>query len=332
MRVGLKVGASARILGAAVIMMSAAAVGMPAAAQIVSDSVLSRAKVSGTESCAQLTIEFNTSVQYQSHFPEQHGRQLRISLLPIVRSGAALRGRQEEGLRVPRSKLIDVQNISLDASDPSGPKLIIDFDRDVYWTVSQGGDFTSIVIALSGSSGGCSAGGTETEGNTVEVARPILGVSRSVPDQFDINGAYAINLDSKAAGGDFGPVVSSPVFDDYTAYTINENEAGQSWTRLRVGMFASRHDAEQALAQLAGAYPDAWIARTSSSERSAIYRAWLAARSLTGSQKGSTAADPEAASMVERAKAALQAGDTATAISLSQSAVARPESRVTPEA
>ncbi|MEQ9315013.1 MAG: SPOR domain-containing protein, partial [Henriciella sp.] len=167
----------------------------------------------------------------------------------------------------------------------------------------------------------------------IRLAAPVLSVSKNVPENFDVNGVYALNLDSSPDPFRDVDLPDNPVFEEYTAYTVTEQENGQTWNRLRLGFFSSRHDAEVAKEDLTDTYPDSWVERTSRQERANVYNAWRAARTLTaGQSSGSAAIDEEAEALLAEARAALTNEDPATAVRLSQSILERPESRVTPQA
>ena len=132
----------------------AASMTMPfqASAEPVIDRALSDVRVLETKGCAIVRIGFNFRVQYQSHFPPGNGDELRILLQSIDPAQAASQIRvKNESLRPPASRRAAIQAIEFDVDRALGLVLRIYFHKDVYFKVGQGTDFTSIIVAVSGS-------------------------------------------------------------------------------------------------------------------------------------------------------------------------------------
>lgn len=118
----------------------------------VLNQVLSGARViqSVGSSCPAIRIGFNFRVRYVSHFPVNGGRELRIKVRPLNRINAS------KNFLIPRESAIapnlpgvDIRGIVFEANG-SGPVLMIYFDRKVAYKVSQGSDFTSILVRVAG--------------------------------------------------------------------------------------------------------------------------------------------------------------------------------------
>ena len=114
------------------------------------------------------------------------------------------------------------------------------------------------------------------------------------------------------------------------AYTAEEN--GVEWTRLRLGTFATRAEAEQVLQQITADYPEAWIARIDRAERERVYQAWLAVRSGASSAPAILPVDPVSDGMLQELRDKLATGDNAEAVRLAEHLLGQPESSATPEA
>ena len=69
------------------LLLAAATLGAlrPASAQPVVDRALASAQVAVQGDCAILKVNFNIRIRYASHFPLDHGEELRISVNPIDR-------------------------------------------------------------------------------------------------------------------------------------------------------------------------------------------------------------------------------------------------------
>lgn len=131
----------------------ACAVPQRLAAEPALDRVLSGVDVKNTSTCTLLNIGFNLRVKYVSHFPASSGRELRISLRPIDGPQAAAEIlTRRESVRAPNIKRAAIRAIDFEAGNAAGPVLIIQFDSPVHYQVAQGGDFESLVVAISGKS------------------------------------------------------------------------------------------------------------------------------------------------------------------------------------
>lgn len=130
----------------------AAAPGTTARAEPALDRVLSGVNVGGSGKCTLLDIGFNLRVRYVSHFPTVKGQELRILLRAIdgPRAAAEMLSRRE-ALRPPEIKNASIRAIFFEAGNAAGPALVVQFATPVYYDVAQGGDFQSIVVAVSGS-------------------------------------------------------------------------------------------------------------------------------------------------------------------------------------
>ena len=124
-------------------------VAQSAYAQVIQDRFLSRVQATEQGDCATITVEFNVPVQYQSHFPETGGRDLRISVQPLNfnRFGQGAGGGSESA-RPPTSKVAGIQQITYDVLDPAGPTLTLQFGHEVSWTVASDNDVSRIIIQV----------------------------------------------------------------------------------------------------------------------------------------------------------------------------------------
>ncbi len=305
----------------------------PAAyAQTVSDRFLSRVTAQENGACATVNIDFNVPIRYTSHFPETSGRELRIGVQPLnFNRGSLSTALAAESVRPPASSVAGIQRITYDVSDPAGPTLVIQFDHDASWEVKADKTVTRLVVSISGKAG-C-APDKDAKAARAPAENIILSVTQTVPDRLDPNGNYSINLASNR-GRELAPDRIKPVdaFRNYAAYAYTSEENGVEWARLRLGMFATRAEAEQVLAQLVSEYPDAWVARIDRSERDQVYQAWVSARAGGVAPQTSLPVNAEAEALLKQLRDTLAAGDNPGAVRLAEQLLGQPESAATPEA
>ena len=129
-------------------------VSSPAAAEPAVDRILSGAQVVEKNGCAVLRIDFNIRIRYISHFPIDHGDQLRIEFAAIDVAKAQMELlTSREAVPPPSSKIAAVRSIEFDASGAPRPELLVTFKHPVAFKVAAGQDFQSLVIAITGSDG-----------------------------------------------------------------------------------------------------------------------------------------------------------------------------------
>jgi len=123
----------------------------PASAQPVTDQALQDAQLAVQKGCAILKVNFNFRIRYASHFPLDHGDELRITINPIDRNqAAALVTLRREAATVPDGKLHGIKAITFEAQHPAGPEIRILFDHPVAYQVAPHPDAQSIVVAVAG--------------------------------------------------------------------------------------------------------------------------------------------------------------------------------------
>lgn len=121
----------------------------PVAAEPVLDRALSGLRLINRNACSIVKIDFNFRVRYNSHFPLDHGPELRISVRAIdPAQAAALSLLRREALRAPDGNGSAIKAIDFEANEPGGPVLRILFERPVDFKVAPGSDFQSIIIAV----------------------------------------------------------------------------------------------------------------------------------------------------------------------------------------
>jgi len=298
-------------------------------AQTVSDRFLSRVTAQDDGACATVNIDFNVPIRYTSHFPDSGGRELRIGVQPLnFNRGSLSTGLAVESLRPPSSAVAGIQRISYDVSDPAGPTLVIEFDHEAKWEVKADKTVTRLVLSVSGRDG-CTPAGTRSAAAT----NVILAVTQTIPETLEPNGNYVINLLSQRGKQmPANEIKQIDAFQQFAGYAYTTEENGVEWTRLRLGTFATRAEAEQVLPRVATDYPEAWIARIDRAERERVYQAWLAARSGTAAAPVALPVNAEAEALLAKLRTALEAGDNAVAIRTAELLLGQAENAATPEA
>ncbi|MGV6801842.1 MAG: SPOR domain-containing protein [bacterium] len=309
------------------------------AAQPISDRILSKVNVRDTQNCTVVTIEFNYPIQLVSVFPENKGDSVEIGLRPVNTGGVtseAFFSREE--LRAPANKKAAIQEIQYEGDDPTGPKLVINFEQLRYYTISIGQNLSSIemLVADHPLDKGCAAGAA-ADSMAVSTGNSTL---LTIPSSLDANAVYAINLLSQQTEFTSGALPQSLKNLPNVVYTTRFEQDGLIWNRLRVGFFKTRTEAQKALSNLTGDFPDGWIVRTTQTERDSIYNAWLKQRKAGATTNNGVAPTPvtdlpdneEAAALLAEAKDLMTKGEYARAIQLLTKVTQLPDNSSSPEA
>lgn len=131
------------------VLLAVNAIAQPAGGRIISDIV-----VDEHADTTDLRIVFTFPVRYVSHYPEETGDTLEVKLKEVVISSVDAEFLHErESVRLPKTRLIPLLDISYEGDLPGGPYLTIRFRSPVTYKVSQGSDFRSLLITVNNISG-----------------------------------------------------------------------------------------------------------------------------------------------------------------------------------
>jgi hypothetical protein len=118
-------------------------------AATVRDQILSRALYFETSACRVLKVEFNAPTRYVSHYPFDHGTELRVELDALsISSDDARVERRREALDPPKGSDDVVASIVYEGGTIPRPRLAITFRQSVAFKLAQGGDFRSLIVAI----------------------------------------------------------------------------------------------------------------------------------------------------------------------------------------
>ncbi len=120
----------------------------PLGAQPVRDRMLDDVVVQQAGDHVRVKISFTCYMQYISHFPRQEGAELRIDLSPArclsVNQDAVAR---RESIRPRHAKGSGLVEVGYEGGlDGTGPHLLLLFEHDMRFRVSQGPDYRSLVV------------------------------------------------------------------------------------------------------------------------------------------------------------------------------------------
>jgi len=126
--------------------LALAAAPMAASAQ-VTDQVLNEAKARASEACVTLKVKFNLPFRLVSSFPADGGDEVRVRIAPIE-GGVTTMGGIRESLRVPDAAMSLVGRIEFEGDRPDGPTVTVSFRHNVFFKLTQGGDFRSLDLVV----------------------------------------------------------------------------------------------------------------------------------------------------------------------------------------
>lgn len=94
------------------------------------------------------TIRLSGPVRYLSHFPASHGDQLEIFIERIKVTGSDEKWADNEVLRSPSSSLVPGFTVVTRDQQTDKPKLVVNFTREVEYSVAMGKDNQSVLITI----------------------------------------------------------------------------------------------------------------------------------------------------------------------------------------
>lgn len=249
---------------------------VPAAATTrVVEEVEVRPVAEGTE----ILINFNFPLRYISHVPANKGKLMQVELKPlsVTPDLIELLGRKVFSWQPSAEK--PLRTLTYEGGSPGGPQLLLEFDREVEYRIKGGGDPLRLTILLL----------PKLEKPRPEVAAPpvaplvpVVPVVTKAQTQpalpqptpqlvevsvVDISLPYAINLESSLTQITSQLPLGRQDLEHYRLYLTRFKKGSQNWNRLRLGFFPDKKSAQQVMLSLKKDFPNAWLTRTSATER-----------------------------------------------------------------
>ncbi|MGE3891602.1 MAG: SPOR domain-containing protein [Steroidobacteraceae bacterium] len=189
---------------------------------------------------ADIVVQFNCSLRYNTHIPASEGTELRIQLQPLADCGGGF-GTQIAGELPPLSggeNIISAVRVESDV--PGQVTLVFDWNKVERFVLVQGVDPRGLRIRLFDRA---RASGKVMVGETLDAVTN-----------------FAINLDSQPKEFDLSAIKLAEERFKSSVYVATATIDGVTWHRLRVGPIANRAAAEALLKVALKQYPRAWLA------------------------------------------------------------------------
>ena len=217
--------------------------GAPALAQVPAQPparLIDLVEVADRDSQVDITVSFNCSMRYVTHFPVTHGRRLTVELQPLADCALGPLSRALAEIPPLSGATQTVAAVRLDANAPGRVLLTVELAADEQFVLGQGVDLTGLRIRL---------------------LRPQRARARmTVGGPTDEVSYFAVNLDSELTPFASDAVDSARSQLRVPVFVSELVVDGRKWYRLRAGPFERREDAERVLGQAVASYPRAWLA------------------------------------------------------------------------
>ena len=218
---------------------------------------------------ASVIIQLACPMRYQSAFATATDSLVELRVLPVegCRPSGVSGGVASELHRPPTGSLAYLREVEFEDLGLGDGLLTLRFDRAVKYQVSQWGSLRSLELTVTLAAPETPpeeiSPGTQTQtptGVTVEAPpREPMSLRRLETQQPTRD--YVLNLQSKRGELDAALLAALPRIPGTSLYVSDIELDGQVWHRLRLGFFPSEQAASEALAQLGGQFPKAWIGR-----------------------------------------------------------------------
>jgi tetratricopeptide (TPR) repeat protein len=257
-------------------------------------------EVDDHDSQVDITVSFNCSMRYVTHFPATRGRELTVQLQPLSDCGLGPFSRVLSEVPPLSGARHIVSAVHLDSTAPGQVALTVELGADEQFVLGQGVDPRGLRIRLLR---------PQRARSRIVVGGPTEEVSY-----------YAVNLASQLQPFPPGTLESARSRLGAPVFVSEIVVDGRKWYRLRAGPFERREDAEQLLSRAVATYPRAWLAVGDDSETAAAGAALAAGPAgppLPSVERIGTDPPldaPTLSRLLSQANAALRARDYPTAI------------------
>jgi hypothetical protein len=329
---------------------SLAALLLGASPQILANAI-QYALVSRSDGQIMLEIRLTCSHRYDSHEPGGPARDVVVSLTRLgacADSGGA--NSDHDTARPAGREMAGLEEIDYDARTPTAAALQLHFRHPALVEIRRGGDPRSIRVVVMPGPDAAAPALPSPASQPPTVAAPALSAEQQARLEARVRGLTA-PLQTPSEGGDYAINLSSTTAPPDTAgvptrqaagrqlYIVNTELQGQSWQQLRLGFYATEHDAQAALRDLRTRYPNAWVVRINTAERAraqTFHEAALgpgAAPAIrASSQAASTLSEAQLGAMMAEARSAFLADDFDRAVLLYTRVLGEPRHAYSEEA
>ena len=115
----------------------------------VRDKVLEHVEVLRNDRQSVIEVQFSFPLRYRSHFPQQSGEELRISLTPVrVPTSDINAAFKREGVVPRHAEDVALDEVIYEGDSEGGPYLILHFTRPISYEVIPGSDYRSVSVVV----------------------------------------------------------------------------------------------------------------------------------------------------------------------------------------
>ncbi len=253
------------------------------------EKILDTVQVSDSKNESSIEIRFLVRMRYVTHAPLDKGNELSIQLQAIDPriTDLALAGNiDRESFTWQPTSTMPLKRIDLFAGDFSRPSIDIKFTQEVEFVdVRAASDLQGVIIRIRSSAAKMPEEGIKSLEQKTSPLPPISNKALPVEPakQRDTTKTvalptssrlYALNLESRSIPYDIDGIAPPKTSGNYRLFTTTTQKDGKTWYRLRLGLFTNYAEAKRITAELAGRFPQAWIAKVPLSERESIAKQW----------------------------------------------------------
>ena len=121
----------------------------PLFAEPVRNSVLDEVRITEYQGQVAIAVRFPCPVRYLTHFPQTHGRELRIRLDPVPACNAEREAfAQRESVRPRHAEAAALDSVSYEGDIAGGPFLNLSFTAMRTWQVQPDKDFRGLLVLI----------------------------------------------------------------------------------------------------------------------------------------------------------------------------------------
>jgi hypothetical protein len=230
-----------------------------------------------------VTVKFSVPLHYSHHFPKTESRTVIISLRAFNNDAKiVLTSSDKEKYRIPRKRSKLVSYLRVESLDNNVGKIAIQFKKKLKFSVKQVDKRTlKIILGKSNVSKTLAKPKKKATKKSTASSKKVAKKSKSKSKTTSRNTkiTYVLNLESYKKGKKPRKIPKLDVFKKYKLFRTRVKKNGSLITRLRLGFFRSKTEADRIKRRLKVYYPNTFVTLIQKNE-SSLAKKWFAKKKI----------------------------------------------------
>jgi len=233
-------------------------------------------------------VKLSVPMHYTHHFPKTESRTVIVNFRAFSNDAKiVLASSNKEKYRIPRKRSKLVSYLRVESLDNNVGKIAIQFKKKLKFSIKQINKKTlKIILGKSNASSKLAKSKQSTRKKSAAVKKTSSkkAVKSKRVSARNTTITYVLNLESYKKGKKPRKIPKLDVFKKYKLFRTRVKEKGGLITRLRLGFFRSKTEANRVKRQLKVYYPNTFVTLIQKNE-SALSRKWFASKKVIPKKK-----------------------------------------------